>query len=76
MSQWVYICSDVTAVTSSASSSAPSSVTASCSSGAYVEVPPPLVMDSTVFASLVEITVLGFLAAYAVRLVVRLIWRP
>lgn len=72
MSNSVYICTDVVSVTSSATSS----VTASCDSGAYVQVPPPLVMDSTAFASLAGVTIFAFLAAYAIRVVVRLIWRP
>lgn len=72
MSTWVYVCSQVVA----SSASTASSVTASCSSGAWVEVPPPLAFDSSAFASFSEVTVFAFLAAYAVRLVVRLIWRP
>jgi hypothetical protein len=69
---WVYVCSQLTGVTASASSS----VTAVCSSGAWVQVPPPLAFDSTAFANFAEVTVFAFLAAYAVRIVVRLIWRP
>ena len=53
-----------------------SSVTATCSSGAWVQVPPPLVFDSAAFADFAKVTIFAFLAAYAVRVVVRLIWRP
>lgn len=76
MSLWVYVCTNIAAVTSPAVSGAPSSVTAVCSSGAWTEVPPPLLMNSTVFAHLAKVTVFSFLAAYAVRVIVRLIWRP
>jgi hypothetical protein len=69
---WVYVCSQLSAAASSASSS----LSSVCSSGSWVQVPPPLAFDSTVFASLTEVTVFAFLAAYAVRVVVRLIWRP
>lgn len=72
MSNSVYVCTDVVSVTSSTSSA----TTAQCDSGAYVQVPPPLLMDSTAFSSLATVTIFAFLAAYAVRVVVRLIWRP
>ena len=72
MTDSVYICTDVVSVTSSTSSP----VTASCDSGAYVQVPPPLLMDGTAFASLATVTIFAFMVAYAIRVVVRLIWRP
>jgi len=66
---YVFVCSDVTASTTSGSSSA----TASCTSGAWVQVPPPLVLDKAGFGSLASVTAFVILAAFAVRLVLRMV---
>lgn len=61
----VYVCSQVSAATTSQP--------ASCSQGAYVQVPPPLVLGEAGFASLASVTAFVILAAFAVRITLRMI---
>jgi hypothetical protein len=72
MNDYVFVCTSPVAGTDSGAS--PGDCAAGA--GAYVAVAPPLVMTSSAFASLTEVTVWAFLAAFAIRLIVRAIWRP
>ena len=65
----VYVCTQLTSGTSSGVSSG----TATCTQGSWVQVPPPLALDKSGFGALAGVTAFVILAAFAVRLTLRMI---
>lgn len=61
----VYVCSQIVAATSSQA--------AYCSQGTWVQVPPPLALGEAGFAALASVTAFVILAAFAVRITLRMI---
>ena len=61
----VYVCSQLSAATTSAASS--------CTSGSWVQVPPPLALGEAGFAALASVTAFVILVAFAVRITLRMI---